>query len=622
MTRTKAYDELPNFPKMEFTTAEKFYRSLKPRLDDYPVYKGELQYIFEGCYTSISRIKEGNRRAENTLYTGELLSALRSLGGDPYPKEVIRRAWYTVTFNQFHDILCGSATHESNRESIGNYDRANGDADQVVFEGMRRLAEDVTTTLPGGAEKDGAQPVVIFNPLPHKRTDVVEAEIFSHQPPPGARVPHWGYFIPQPLEAVDVGQGPYPSIKVLDHEGNEIPAQITNGKLYPNGYRLKIRFTARDLPAGGFRTYFAYPAEVGAGAGKEIKIRGTRIETPHLIVEVDPKNGHLTRVYDRKRKQEVIARGEAANLLKIFMEAPHGMSAWNLGPVTEVHTLDKADEVRVVEEGPVRAAIQVKRKWNRSEFIQRIYVYRDLARVDFELDARWFELGGPDKDSPTLRVSFPLGVKKGKFVCDTPFAAVERPTNGQEVPAQKWIDLADRGGGAALLNDSKYGHRCIDTRLETTLLRASYDPDLYPEQGPHTIRYSLVPHRGSWIQGGIAQAGVEFNAPIEAMETKAHNGPLPVEGSLFEISPGNVYLSAIKQPERGKGLVVRLYEGHGKPGGTDTVLTLPKAVKSVERVNILEDRIRDRDLPKASARGRKVRIKLHPHEVVTLRIKL
>ena len=79
ITRAKAYDELPCFPKMKFTTAEKFYRSLRPGVPKYKVYKGELQYIFEGCYTSIARIKEGNRKAENTLYTGELLSALGSL---------------------------------------------------------------------------------------------------------------------------------------------------------------------------------------------------------------------------------------------------------------------------------------------------------------------------------------------------------------------------------------------------------------------------------------------------------------------------------------------------------------------------------------------------------------
>ena len=150
----------------------------------------------------------------------------------------------------------------------------------------------------------------------------------------------------------------------------------------------------------------------------------------------------LERLYDKKRKREVLSRGKCGNILKVYMEAPHGMSSWSIGPITQTIPLDKADSVQVVEKGPVRAVIQVERKWNRSSFTQRIIVYKDLARVDFELDARWFELGGHNQDAPMLRVGFPLNVKKGKFYCDTPFAAVARPTTGREVPAQKWTDLS------------------------------------------------------------------------------------------------------------------------------------------------------------------------------------
>jgi len=186
ITRAIEYDRLPGFPRVQFSTAEKFFRTITPHTSEYPVFKGELQYAFEGCYTSIARIKEANRRVENTLYTGELFSALGSLLGHPYPAEDLDQVWYVTSFNQFHDILCGSATHESNRESISRYDLGLAEADRIVFESLRRWAEAVDTRLPRGAEPEGAQPVVVFNPLPIRRTDVVEAEIFAHQPPPSA----------------------------------------------------------------------------------------------------------------------------------------------------------------------------------------------------------------------------------------------------------------------------------------------------------------------------------------------------------------------------------------------------------------------------------------------------
>jgi alpha-mannosidase len=85
ITRALDYQASAGFPKIEFGKAEDFFKSVEPHAGDYPVYAGELQYIFEGCYTSIARIKEANRRCENTLYAAELLSALNSLAGEAYP---------------------------------------------------------------------------------------------------------------------------------------------------------------------------------------------------------------------------------------------------------------------------------------------------------------------------------------------------------------------------------------------------------------------------------------------------------------------------------------------------------------------------------------------------------
>ncbi len=230
------------------------------------------------------------------------------------------------------------------------------------------------------------------------------------------------------------------------------------------------------------------------------------------------------------------------------------MSAWNLGPVSEVHELSEADAVRVTESGPVRAVIEVWRHWARSTFVQRIIVYRDLPRVDFELDARWFELGSPDQDAPMLRVGFGLNVRKGRFVCDTPFAAVERPTTGQEVPAQQWVDLSGRAAAQALLNETKYGHRCTGEELEMTLLRASYDPDPYPDQGPHLIRYSLLPHAGDWQTAGIAQAGRAFNLPAQAIETPpAATGDLPAGTSLLSLAPLTWSFQPSRRPRKAMG---------------------------------------------------------------------
>ncbi len=56
----------------------------------------------------------------------------------------------TVAFNQFHDILCGSAVHESNRESIAAYDLALEKAEGARYGALRFLAAQVPTQAHAG----------------------------------------------------------------------------------------------------------------------------------------------------------------------------------------------------------------------------------------------------------------------------------------------------------------------------------------------------------------------------------------------------------------------------------------------------------------------------------------
>ncbi len=92
---------------------------------------------------------------------------------------------------------------------------------------------------------------------------------------------------------------------------------------------------------------------------QQLTVHGTTVETPLLTVKVDPKSGHVTRIFDKRSGDgEVLPRGAKANALKIYLEKPHGMSAWDSGPVTAVHMLDEAELVRVTEQGPVRATIE------------------------------------------------------------------------------------------------------------------------------------------------------------------------------------------------------------------------------------------------------------------------
>ena len=171
---------------MQYSTAGNYFDAISKEMNGSPSYYGELQYIFEGCYTSVARVKEGNRQCESALYTSEFMSSLNRFQGNDYPAKELRDAWETLLFNQFHDILPGSAINESNMKAIADQEWVLSQAENLRNNAMRQLADKVKTT-PGKG-----QPVVVFNTHPLEKTSLVEAEIFTYSSPATAHLSYWG----------------------------------------------------------------------------------------------------------------------------------------------------------------------------------------------------------------------------------------------------------------------------------------------------------------------------------------------------------------------------------------------------------------------------------------------
>jgi len=101
------------FSEVSFSTTQRFFDDVKREMQDIPVIKDELNYIFEGCYTTHADIKKSNRQGENLLVSAEIFASLASVFGFDYPADKIKQAWQNICFNQFHDILDGTAIHSS-----------------------------------------------------------------------------------------------------------------------------------------------------------------------------------------------------------------------------------------------------------------------------------------------------------------------------------------------------------------------------------------------------------------------------------------------------------------------------------------------------------------------------
>jgi alpha-mannosidase len=606
-------NDTPRFPKMRFSTFENMYDSFGREKAELPVYQGEMQYTFEGCYTSVARVKEGNRRAESALYTSEFLSSLSRFIGGAYPAEDLRQAWETLLFNQFHDILPGSAIHESNLDASAGHTWAISRADEARDAAARQIADRVK--LPRGQ----GQPIVVFNLQPRERASLVEAEIFTHSAPASAHLSYWGDpYDGGRIEPVDVGQGNAPTVMLRDPAGKVIPAQVVWGKNFPPGWRSRILFAAVALPAGGYRAYTVDTTRPGED-NRLFDADSGVFDTDFFTIKTDMSNGDIVSLRDTRTGTEYAKSG--MNRLRIYVE-DGGANAWNFGGFTRIEDITAVESVTVTERGPVRACIETVKKWGNSRFVQRTYIYRSYPRIDFELDVHWFERYDAAAGAPMLRVVFPVALNNPRFFCHVPFNAVERPTDGREVPAQRWVDISDGVRGIALLNRSKYGHSFQDGELRLSLLRSFNNPDLYPDVGVQHIQYALFPHSGDW-KNGVWDEADAFNVPPLAVEPPSSalgraNEDLPAEQSFLSIDRGDVMLSGLKQAEDGGETIVRLVEVNGER--TSALFSMPMDVVSCRRLDLIERPLDGAMKPVVN--GGKVSVTLRPHEIVTLGMKV
>ncbi len=284
--------------------------------------------------------------------------------------------------------------------------------------------------------------------------------------------------------------------------------------------------------------------------------------------------------------------GEHLGVLQYCLEAYEGMSAWVIGQFMRREELLEGGRLTRVDAGPHVQTYRWTCALGETKLELDISLARRVPRIDFELHVDWREVGDRDRGIPNLRVRFPLDLSSPEAAYEIPFGAIRRDRfNGEEVPAQRWVDLSEGDGqGVTLVNTSKYGFSVEGSTLNMTLLRSSIDPDPLPDLGEHVIRYALVPHGIDWADGASTRVGEELNVPLVITSSDFHTGDLPSAAALISVQPDNVRLAALKKSEDGTGFVLRLVEMEGE--STEARVTFSPEVLGAEakavEVDLLE----------------------------------
>jgi alpha-mannosidase len=579
--------------------------------ENLPTIQGELGFQFTGTYTSEGRIKRCTRCSEALLADAEKASACASLLGYDYPQQALGDAWRDLCVNTFHDIVCGTCYQHVHEEALALFEDVEARGKRLQEQALRFIAAQVETRTPNPTP--GGAPLLVFNTLSWPRRGPV--------------------MIAPPTDAA----GKTRAVEVVADDGTIVPSQVVTEE---DGSSC-VAFVPPDDLEGLSYTRFTIRAVAPTTTGTPIPT--FRLENQYLLADVNPETGALDRLYDKRIGAELLAPHSAGNRLVFYEDRSElaNYEPWYIGYTGKVLDGGQIEDVRMVEDGPVRACIRAVRRVQLdpglppTEIAQEMVLYRDLPYLVFQTRGNW------QARRVLLKAEFDLAFSSDHVACEMPYGVAERAphlghaaflirrdsagedgmkagTTMQEPdrPMQRWLDFSDGTRGVAFVNNGKYGYDASENQVRISLMRAPIHRDGVPVGlGPFSFSYALMAHQGDWREAGLPRHGYTFNHALVPLWTDSHAG-LSLEGaSAYSVEEPAVLITAIKRQEVGSGVVLRLYESVGHP--VVTRLTSMRAIASAVECDLLEIPLaEDSHCRQVSAHA--VEIALRPFEIVTV----
>ena len=552
--------------KIELTSSDQMYRDITPEIrEKLPVYSGDLLLTEHsaGSLTSHAFMKRINRKNELLAKSAEqLASAADWMGGPVYPHEKLNNAWDLVLGCQFHDLLPGTAIPKAYEYAWNDEFVAANSFAEVLKNSVGALSSELNTQTEGRS-------LAVYNPVAMDREDVVTAELAYSKLPE--------------------------NITVVDKNGKSLPTQIIGSE----NDTLKFIFLA-TVPSVGLEVFDVKETKGKSKSLPELTITDRSLENEYYKVEV-ADNGDVLSIYDKKASKEILAKPAR---LEFLFEHPTEYPAWNMywkdRQNPPIDYFDKNASISIVERGPVRVALQIKREGRNSIITQTLSLAAGDAGKHLEVTNK---IDWQSRDV-SLKASFPLTVSNEDATYNLGVGTIERSTNNPkkfEVPSREWFDLTDSTGsyGVSILEDCKFGSDKPDNNtVRLTLLytpKADAQHNFYSFQGTqdwgiHDFRYGVYGHSGDWRNGDSQWQGRLFNQPLLAFETSHHGGSIGKEISLLRLSSPEVGLMALKKMEVGDHYLVRVNELIGKDA-KGLFITFPGKITDAYEVNGQEQKI-------------------------------
>ena len=647
-----------------------FVEALKEDIRNIKTIKGELRdhgTTIPGVLSSRMYLKIKNKEVSTLLERwAEPFSAFSWILGDTYPGEFLLRAWKLLLRNLAHDSISGCSIDEVHYDMESRFKQIHEIAETLKVKALDSISSRINTS---GLTKCN---LVIFNPLSISRVDIVIAHIDFEEGgiwgPEGiieqSKTDRIKDFVIREENRKAV---PY---QVISKE--VIP--ITKHKRYsfPRVYnitRYTIGFIAEDVPSYGYKTYSVeenIPSHKSSGT---IAILPNVLQNKFIRVEIKP-NGTLkvkdlenNNTYDNLHYFEdggdsgdtyhysspisdsmvnsmasrvsisLIHNGPCfgSYMIEYRMHLPEGLEFKNPGIFSR-------------DIGIVSNVSETKRSEKKRELIIKstVTLSSRSRRIDIVT-----EVDNNVKDH-RLRIVFPAFIRTDNSFARGHYDVVTREISLKELPDglfpneqpvsthpnNGFVDVNDGRHGLCILTYGLPEYEVKDDETKAvviTLFRSvgflSRGAILsrkmcecgYPFSTPDAqcirkmvFRYAILPHSGTWETSKIYNEAQEFQIPMLAVQTGAHDGDLAVKNTFLKIKPDTMILSAVKVSEDGEFLVIRFFNVSDK--NETAYISFGEKLKKAFILNLNEEIKKDIFIEK----GKNIKINVRGKEIITL----
>ncbi len=639
------------------STIEEYIEDVKNQKPELEKVEGELliakhMRIHKSIFSSRSDLKQLNTEVQNyvTNVLEPLLVISKQMGND-YPKEVVKEIWKLLFENAAHDSIGSCIADTANEDVYMRYKQARDIAINLV-ELHARL---ISTSIQG---KEDKITWTLFNTLPFSRNETIEFKTylpngdFSIVDSKGNKVPYTvlnkrdltDYVLTQtinlnPSRKIYIPEKVYEATIVISKE--DLPALgYEQCHLEFNNSSELVKETKTHLENEFYSISFNKNGSFNVldkASNKEYKNQGILVENGDdgdSFNYSPPRND--MEIYSTDFENEISIEGSdlvQRATIKLNMIVPSDL---------EQRAQGKADTVLPVElQVSLRKysrVIDINVKVDNAGLSHRLCILFDtgIASKTNMADQQFGIIERPNGYEKEMALYISSMNKEGDVVTD-PLAPVNWQQSGSSwqeppiaiEPCQSFVALSNETQTVGIIPQGVREYEIIGENKDTIRLtlfrtygfmgkenllyrpgRASGERIIETKDAqllkPMEFSLGATFIQESFNRSNVAQLAKAYNTDIEVYEyAEFLNGRLifsemeiegtnPVKQSFLK-TENNLVISAIKNAEEQKGIVVRLYNGQNRQTVQDK-LTSTKTIKKAQLLNLREEPVQDLDI--------------------------